>query len=322
MRLSWETVRALAPSSLENQRVQRYHADEQALALDAFPETDRPVLVETYAALGALEALVAQELVDPEPLLALLAERDFDGLFRRIRTLGASRPSERVAAALHDVRGGALTALFVHLARVGRAASLPEVGRALFIAARDHRKVMRNVVLDLDPAARARDLATKPHSLADLARAIGEFSGGPDEARIRVEVTSEADGVVAESCVECAAVDRVAYNLLNNAARHAADPVVEAWLAKGSTDLRVVVANGLADADRAALEPIVGVDPARLFSGFSTTGSGHGLRIVSELVGQAYGVASVATLVREGYVGATTLEETFVAWFHWPLSGA
>ena len=63
-------------------------------------------------------------------------------------------------------------------------------------------------------------------------------------------------------------------------------------------------------------------DSASLFGTFTTSGSGHGLRIVSELVGRAYGVASVDTLVKDGYVGAKIIEDSFVTWFHWPLAGA
>ena len=60
--------------------------------------------------------------------------------------------------------------------------------------------------------------------------------------------------------------------------------------------------------------------PAALFGDFSTTGSGYGLRIVSELVGAAYGIGSVERLVTSGHIGARLVDDRFVAWFHWPLS--
>ena len=137
-----------------------------------------------------------------------------------------------------------------------------------------------------------------------------------------VEVDCPRDAIIAESCVECGAIDRVAYNLLNNAARHASDPLVSIWLVRLEKDLRVAVANAVAPEHRALIEQRVTTDPASLFGGFTTTGSGYGLRIVSELVGSAYGIASVKRLVESGHVGATLLEDRFVAWFHWPLSDA
>lgn len=137
-----------------------------------------------------------------------------------------------------------------------------------------------------------------------------------------MDVSCTIVAVIADRCMECAAVDRAAYNLLNNAARHAARPRIAARLVALETDLRVAVANAISPEQRARLVALLAEDPAALFGSYTTTGSGHGLRIVSELVGRAYGVPSVKVLTEGGYVGTRVVEDGFVAWFHWPLSGA
>lgn len=326
MTLPLETIARLAPTPLENYRSSRYRADEQAIDLAALPPDDQPVVVAIYAMLRELTGIVGGEggLDDPAPLHAFVARHDIGAFVDRIRRLGATAPDDaHLAEAIHDIRGGALTALVVHLMRLGRAPYRSDMARTLFIAARDHMKMMRSVVRDLDPVARERDLTFRPHSLGELARALREFTASAgDDAQVTVEVACTAEGVIAESCVECAAIDRVAYNLLNNAARYADRPTIDAWLVTMESDLRVAVANSVSDGQRAVVEEQLASSPTSLFGSFTTSGSGHGLRIVSELVGRAYGVGNIETLTHAGYVGARIVDRQFVTWFHWPLAGA
>lgn len=325
MLLSPDTIATLAPARLENRRTTRYRADEQAHDLSAFGAESAAAITSLYALLSELAAMVgpARDLGDPAPLLAFVARSDVGELLGRLRRLREDGPEgDHLAAALHDVRGGAMTALFVQLARLERAPFRPEIARALAIYARDHMKMMRNVVRDLDPAARARDLSPIPHTLTDLANGLREFTATLGEEQVAVDVSCTTAAVIADRCVECAAVDRAAYNLLNNAARHAARPRIAARLVALETDLRVAVANAISPEQRARLVALLAEDPAALFGSYTTTGSGHGLRIVSELVGRAYGVPSVKVLTEGGYVGTRVVEDGFVAWFHWPLSGA
>lgn len=326
MTLSLETIVRLAPSPLENCRGTRYRADEQAIEIRALSPDDQPVVVGIYAMLCELESIVGgdADLDDPAPLLAFVTRHDIGELVHRVRRLGAAQQDDvHLAEAIHDIRGGALTALVIHLLRLGRAPYRSDVARTLFIAARDHMKMMRNVVLDLDPVARARDLTFRPHSLGELARALREFTStttGDEPVVVAVACTTE--GIIAESCVECAAIDRVAYNLLNNAARYADRPTIDAWLVTMESDLRVAIANSVSAEQRAIVEQQLAASSSSLFGSFTTSGSGHGLRIVSELVGRAYGVASTEKLTQAGYVGARVVADSFVTWFHWPLAGA
>ena len=325
MTLTLEQISSLAPAHFENQRSSRYRADEQAVASSALTPDDFALVQDLYGMLGELEELAAAEPPSDEvaDLVAFVARHDIEGLLYRVRRLGAESGADpRVASAVHDIRGGALTTIFVRLTRLPRAPQRPDTRRALFLAARDHRKMMRNVVLDLDAAGRARDLAFLPHSLGDFSRALREFTGLVRDERVVVEVDCPADAVIAESCVEVSAMDRVAYNLLNNAVRHADRPSISVWLRILEHDLRVIIANDVAPEQHAVVAASLAGDAAALYGSFTTTGSGHGLRIVSDLVGRAYGVASTDALVKGGYVGARLVGGAFVTWFHWPLAGA
>ena len=320
--LTDDQVRSLAPLHLESRRASRYQSEEQAIASSDLGAEDVATITALYAMLGELEARGGEPGAEPSALLEVAARHDVEGLLHRIRRLGAAHPAPHVASAMHDLRGGALSTLFVHLGRLRRLPDRADTKRAIVLGARDHRKMMRNVVLDLDAEGRARDLAFLPHSLAELARALRAFAGVVRDEPIVVDVESAADAVIAESCVECAAIDRVAYNLMNNAVRHADRPAISVSLRTFDHDLRVTVANAVAPEQREVVAATLASDPAALHGSFTTTGSGHGLEIVSDLVSRAYGVSSTEALVAEGYVGAKVLDDVFVTWFHWPLAGA
>lgn len=109
------------------------------------------------------------------------------------------------------------------------------------------------------------------------------------------------------------------YNLLGNAARFAAEPVVDVWVTVLAADLRVAVTNLVSADQQRAVRAALAEDRSALFGGFTTGGTGLGLRIAADLVGRAYGVPC-EMLPDGGYVGAKLVGPTFVSWFHWPLA--
>ncbi len=319
--LTEKQVVGLAPLAFENMRSVRYRAEEQALDATRFTDPDLSVVRSLYAMLASLEQAVS-ERADGE-LADFLAAHDLEDLLVRVRGLGGDRDSDaRLAAAYHDIRGGALTAILIHFSRLSRGLAREGTRRALLLGIRDHRKMMRNVLADLDPDARARDLAFLPHSLEDLASALRGYTGEVRGAPVRVKVQSDLHAVVAESCVECSALDRMAYNLLGNAVRHADEASISVWLLSLGQDLRVVVGNRIAPAQRGMLERLVVADEASMYGSFTTTGSGLGLGIVADLTSRAYGVTQIDELVAGRYVGVELFEDVFASWFHWPLAGA
>ena len=316
-----EQIASLAQPSLPNQRTSRYRGEEQAVELEALPESDRALVRHLYETLQELASIVSG-VADLPALHAFSSRDDVADLVHRLRRLGERVDDDVLAAAVHDIRGGALTALFLQLARARRAVPSDDLGRSLAIMARDHLKMMRSVVKDLDPDRRVRDLALRPHSLQELGQALREFTAEVGGERVSIDLECDTAVDVTESCVECAAVDRAAYNLLNNAVRHTDRADVGVWLLTLGTDLRVAFANHVSAERRAQLEALLETDPAVLFGAYSSTGSGYGLRIVSDLVGRAYGVPSLGTLTSHGYIGVKLAGEYVISWFHWPLAGA
>lgn len=325
-----DELMGLAPGPLERRRQTRYRGDEVAVPLAVFDPADRGTIVALYAFLTELGHVVETEEArqGPQPLLAFAASHDLGDLVAQVQRLGRESRDPARAGIIHDIRGGAFNALVLQVSRIGARSFRPAWVRSIAFLARDHRKMMRGLVADLDPGARSRDLEMIPHGLATLIEALREFPAqvGGRRLDVDVDVDVEVDGplepTIAESCVEAGAIDRIAYNLLNNAVRHAQPPRVAVSFLRAGDDLRVVVQNRVAAADRAALEAALAADPAALFGSFSTTGSGQGLQIVTYLVGSAYGVPDARELVQGGYVGARLRGDLFSTWFHWPLAGA
>ncbi len=145
-------------------------------------------------------------------------------------------------------------------------------------------------------------------------------------AKATVHVDSAFHGHIAERCLEFAALDRVLYNLINNAVRHAADgevglallPIPEAE----PTELRIGVANRVTERQRAELRQLVGGELGRLFSGGLTIGgSGEGLRICADFIQRAYGISSVCDALAGGYLGIAESDVRIIVWVHWPFAG-
>ena len=275
------------------------------------------MVVQLYATLGELAETLRAE--DGSTLASRVALRDRigallgNGLARRAG-LGVA-----LAEALHDIRGGTMTALLLGLGELPAAGRRATAETALLALIRDQRKIIRNIVKDVDPLGRARDRVAVPHSLADLDRGIASYGRHGREMDVAIRVHREADAIVAASCLEFASLERAVFNLLNNAIRHVHGGALDVWLSALEADARIVVANPVMPAHGQTLERTLAADPAALYGAFSTTGSGLGLAIVADIVGNAYGLTEPEELVADGYIGTRIVEGSFMAWLHWPL---
>ena len=321
--MSRASIDELTSAEPKNYRSARYRGDEQAVRLDEIDEGDREVVVALYQALSEMqEALGEGRASLRSAVAAVSATHELPALVERVRHLGENRSDDRIAQALHDIRGGSLSACLLHVGRLLRGDSKAEAGDLAFMT-RDQLKMMRTIVSDVDVAARERDLSPNEHSVSRLTDALAAFTAELDGQRVGVDVDVEipvASAVMlAASCTELGAIDRVAYNLLNNAARFSARSTIQVFVAAIGGSLRIVIANEVREDQQRAVRNAIAEDRGALFGDFTTGGTGYGLRIVSELVGHAYGVADRRALTAEGYIGAKLVRETFVSWFFWPL---
>lgn len=324
------------PSEVVSHRVDRFRGEALTARLSTLAPEDQRLARGLYEWLYAIEALAGalgeHPVVRAQQLQSHLAAHPVGDQVRAMQGFGrataALAADELLAKVAHDVRGGPLSGLLMMLQSVEAGRSRPEDLLRVHFRVRDHRKIMRGALLELDDARRDRDRSLKRH---DVQLLVEKWSGarvpvageaGVREGRVRLD--QAFDGCVCESCIEFTALDRVLYNLINNALRHARDGAVHVVLsavpAESPASLRVGVANRVGPTEAEALRGRFGDDLGGLFvGGYSTTGSGLGLRICADMVGNAYGLDEPDDCVDGGYVGATLRGEVFGAWFHWPL---
>lgn len=316
---SRDELLGLVPLDAIQPRPQPYHGDSVAAPLGALDPADVAVIRGLYDLLGAL-----YHAEDVEAVRAATAAHGLRDLVAQVRVLGMTLASDALGKVYHDIRGGSLTALLMllDLADAGRAGQ-PDIEQ-IFILVRDHRKIMRNTLPELDPEGYARDLDPCEHDAALLVHKWSDTAYRIDEAAaVRIRFDCEFAGGISECCMEFAALDRVIYNLINNAARFSADGVVEVAVLPlddaPETNLRFAVSNRVAPGHRDRLRAELGEDLSRVFSGgYTTGGHGYGLQICGDFITHGYGLDSLRLALAGGYLGARLVRDHFVAWFHWP----
>ncbi|HEX8309820.1 MAG TPA: ATP-binding protein, partial [Chthoniobacteraceae bacterium] len=246
-------------------------------------------------------------------------------LTTRIQQLGrqsyAATPSPLLAKTVHDVRGGGLSALLSRMQLVGLGLIDLDALNALYFLTRDHLKIMRNALLGLDDLKRAEDLLPKIHGTDFIVQKWNGANLGGRDRQLRLEVECPQPVAISECCVEFGALDRILYNLINNACRHTTGDVLRLVLFPVPTpegeNLRFVLLNPIGPGDA---ERLGSGDLGNLFeTGVSTTGSGYGLSVAADFVANAFGLATPAAAVEGGYLGARLLPPDFAVWFHWPI---
>ena len=326
-------LEALAADGLPT--VGERHFGVTGIALADFPGDDAGLVEALYTFLCEIyerARAVYQGSLDASALVAFLKARRFSELLApRFAGLGAGIDRDGlglgVRQAYHDIRGGSYNALALLLEVVEDDEALPGELERVYLLVRDHMKIMRSAVHDLDPEATAADQEILHHRVELLREKWAGTEYTIAGSRAAIDYRSSFTGSVADCCIEFAALDRVLYNLINNATRFTTDgavyvrvdPLVEA-AAEGPGNVRFAVINRISAGQRARLRERFGGDDLReLFvGGFTTGGHGVGLRICADLVVHGYRLPSLREALTCGLVGARIIDDSFVAWFHWP----
>ncbi|MFP4644213.1 MAG: hypothetical protein ACLFM0_07650 [Spirochaetales bacterium] len=317
------------PDTIISYRAKRYTGGEGA-SLDGFAERDRELLHELYRLLSALHAetqTILDSWEDSGSIRALdpsLISQWLEFLASFSSEFGSQRRPDSVPRAIyHDLRGGALTLAHFRVQDMSAdTAPSPENMYSLFYAVRDHLKIMRNCVRDIDPERREHDRRSNSHSMELLRQKWSGYRSG----RLRIDFESDYDGPISSSCLEFSSLDRVLYNMINNASNHAADGrvrvIAKQLRSRGNEDIRFATANSVSEKEAVTLSRHCNGNFGDLFlSDFTIGGTGIGLQIVREIVANAYGVADQRTVVEKGYVGAELQGRVFICWCHWPIMG-
>ncbi len=342
-----DSLLALAPRHLPNHRQERYQGDDVCVSLDQMAERDQALVRDLYRVLTDLLFAIADPSTDDagkwRDVDLWLQKHQLATLIEELRQLGrasyARTSNEELAKAVHDIRGGALSALLGRLQLLGYLPRDENRLKTLFILVRDHLKIMRNALTGLDDPRRNADRKPKSH---DMKLILDKWHDSVVESKwqnrpVRMSVDCRHEGAMSECCMESAALDRIFYNLANNACRHVVgeriDMVIFPIPEPPGECLRFVLSNEVGEEDAAylnSLRPTEGKDSAGKDGGpsllalftpaVSSTGSGFGLTVVADFVVGAFGLRDTKVALREGYVGAILDGRTFRVWFHWPIA--
>ena len=307
----------------------RYGGDGLDWSIRRLATTDRRALQDFY---DAMLKLLATQIGFGDntqnhihTLTTWMVAVNWQSLRRDVAAIGPDTYAEfgtnpTLRKVFHDLRGGPMTSLSIDLGlvRAGRGDTVDP--QRVYLLVRDVCKIMRNSFPDLDEDRYTADTQIKAHSvglLVDKWRRI--------QHEHPLEVVTDFEGAVAETCIEFSALDRVLYNVINNALREAAgdNAAVTLGIFKEPSvpprHVRFVISNPVAAQHADRLTQRFDGDLAALFTDdFSTTGSGIGLKVVSDFVSRTYDT-TVLRVLEAGYLGAMLADGRFTLWFHWPV---
>jgi signal transduction histidine kinase len=333
--LDHASLETLAPHQLQNYRDVRYTGDQMSFSLQDFAAADQQRITRLYRVLSELIPILQQQrdhpTEDTSALQEFIQHTNWLAFIADIRQLGTAtydqHYSDTLSQVVHDIKGGALTALSLYLQLVNMGEGEQDDVARMFFLTRDHLKIMRNAVRGIDPEREAWDHAHHDHKISLFVEKWDHVIHRTQDMSAEVLLDCRFEGVISECCLEFSALDRVLYNLINNATRHTADRRVYISLfplSNGSDephDLRFVVYNSLREEQRHTLQDRYDDKLGELFrGGFTTGGSGVGLRICADFVNNAYGLREFDAGLQGHYFGARCIDDFFVNWVHWPIA--
>ncbi|HYF62266.1 MAG TPA: ATP-binding protein [Herpetosiphonaceae bacterium] len=329
--LTLDRLHALAPDSLHSYRASRYFGDDNSVVLADFAPASQQSLRQLYAALLELLALTSQHKDRPLPLDVLKTTLEAVGWSATLKQLQELEgnpdraPAPHLDEVIHDVRGGSCMALALNLQLLQLGIGEAEDSLRAFFMTRDHLKIMRNAIRDIDAARYQADWEQKLHNVRLIVEKWSDSVYQIHNSAATILVDCRFDGNISERCLEFSALDRVLYNLVNNAVRHTADDQVHIVIfplgGEHPRDVRFVIYNAISSEHGRLLAERFGDRIDQLFAGgFTTGGTGLGMSICAQFIVNAYGLQDTEQALAERYLGATLIDDWFVSWFHWPVA--
>ena len=323
-----ETLQTLAPTDLEVYRKERYDGGGFSASLAQFAPEDVSLIIRLYTVVKKIYDLwlYMRDAPNYELIKAhVISQIGTEHFLSSVQAVGAAtyalgQDTPELRKIFHDVRGGALTVLagYVHFLKTEPENIVDDV-QTVVLLARDHAKLMRNAIDDLDPTVRQADESIKVHLIDDF---IQKWHGSVYNIAgkaVEIEVVCTFQGSVTNRCLETSAIDRVLYNYINNAARFTDDNTVSLTIFRtGDAVVRWVVQNVITAEQKRWLNDVTAGDLKQLFWGGLTRG-GHGIGLSScaDFVAASFG-GSREVALGQGYLGAKIIEDHYYAWFHWP----
>lgn len=325
------------PRYLTVMRRGRYHAQDIELSLYDVPLKARRAIRKLYRHLVELTYLLRPWLDNPDFPTTMAEKRlrtfvltakwsQMIGALAEVTPTQTQIDSARVHRVIHDLRGGALSSLslYLQLAESGdlHAQDIPH----MVLLANDHAKMLRTAISDLDRIRYTRDELFMPQPIDAVVQAWRSVHYRIDSGQSAyVTCNSTVYGYIADSVIELAALERVLYNLVNNAVRHIArgDVAVSIdYVNESQENVRFSVCNELTTAQVDQLVALTNNQPEQLvLLPLSTTGSGLGLGICADIVAHVF-QSDVDEIIRQRYFAVSWSGERFCVSFVWPMVSA
>ena len=235
------------------------------------------------------------------------------------------RHNDRVLRVIHDIRGGALTSLTLYLQMAECGDLLARDIPQMVLLANDHAKILRSMIVDLDRIRYTLDELFVPQPIGVITTTWhAKHYRIPSGHTAWVTVECPVVEYVAESMIELAALERVLYNLVNNAVRHCAHPHVGIRITPSPhfADMVIIEVWNTLDAQqyRRLLQLCPDANWQRLVrESLSTTGSGLGLGICADIVAHMCGMDHVEHVMAARYFHVDATSTSFHVQFVWPL---
>lgn len=329
--VSASVLQSLAPQNLVIRRADRFDGGGFSIYLSDFVQEDVERIQTVYDEVNAvyLKWLESHPEPDWQAVKQILLSFNDSRLINNIQLVGeATRQrsgiNDLMRSVIHDIRGGGVSGFlgFIQLLQDNPDKEV-YLRKAVFLA-RDHAKMMRNALPDLDPQRREEDESESAHFIDDFIAKLSRFHGRMYGRDVNVEIHCEFKGAISNRCLETSAIDRILYNILNNAARFTADGAVDIYVFPlNDAIVRWVVVNAIDPAHQTWLAENAGADMGALFDGGLTRGGqGIGLANCAEFISSCFGVHPADKAVQKGYIGAKADDERFFCWFHWPSASS
>lgn len=272
------------------------------------PRPDSEVIEATR--LAALEAFFGQTR-----LLRFAAELE------QVATSAERTADHNLTQVLREMTGGPFFGIFAAVQIMQTGEADPEGFGSLYFLVRDHLKILRSLIVDLDPEGRERDEALNLHPISLMREKWDGALFRVGDRGVRVALESAYEGHVAERCIEFAEVDRLLYQLAQNAVQHGSGDIFgcQIEVTADGESLRWVFVNPISGDTRRELMRLIAGGGSLFDSGTALNGKGWGLNVVAQSVDNAYGLSGRNFGESVGYYGVRIDPDRFVVWFHWPI---
>lgn len=303
-----------------------------SLSLSHFAPHERLTIQALYVALSSIYTIATRHYFATDrrrcAIQGVLQHAQWKHLINMVRHLGRTATETHTTHMLevcHDLKGGALTALVGLFDALDHTDWTEEDLQLIAHLAHDHTLIMRDMVTDLDPYAAGQDRARSISSAALLSKQWHDAVYRIGSRCVRVIVDCRYHGPITAYQCEPAMLERVIYNLVNNAAHYSNDGIVELSIRSfpehGPRQMHVAVANQLPAEQQAILQQRFPASMDQLFhGGFTTDGSGLGMHIAAQIIAAAHGFATIQECLTVGHLGVTLCQDRFISWFHWPIN--